>query len=385
MISFNRYFYFLISISVISATYLLAGETETKIGEIVNTEIASGSFPGAVVYIGKGEDTLFYEAFGFAVSTPFKAKMHKNMIFDIASLSKPVATASSIMVLIDQKKIDLDAKVSSYIPAFAQNGKENVKIKHLLSHTSGLPSYMSVAGLMIPDGKSNPEKVFAKICSLKNQYEAGGKCQYSCLGYITLGKIVETVSGMPLDKFAAEKLFKPLGMNDTLYNPPKELEEKIVATTVAKGVVNRGKVHDPLASKMGGVSGNAGVFTTASDLAKYCRMLMNGGCCISDDKRILSESSVKLLTSDIAYGRAYGFDVNSEAHSWIKGDCFGKSVFCHSGYTGTSIVCDPVSKVFIIILTNRVHPTDNGRTKNVRKKIADIICETYSRSTSNDG
>ncbi len=361
----------------ICTAFVCAADLQTKISEIVNGQIADGNIPGAVVYAGQNDKELFFGAFGNMVIVPSVEPMQKDTIFDIASLSKPVSTAVCVLILIDRGKINLDDYASKFIPAFTGDGKEKIQIKHLLSHTSGLPSYTNAEPLMKKYGSPCPDKVIEKICSLKTESAPGEKSCYSCLGYITLGKIVEKVSGQTLDIFAKENIFQPLGMNDTYYNPPSSITSRIAATELKDGNLKRGTVHDPLAELMGGVSGNAGVFTTASDLAIYCRMILNNGK--SNGKQILSEQSISLLTTEKYFGRAFGFDVNSSNHSWIKGKCFGAKTFCHSGYTGTSIVCDPESKKFVIILTNRAHPNDKGSVKQLRIQIADAVCEDVGR------
>jgi len=349
-----------------------ADDLQTQITEIVNGQIADGNIPGAVVYAGQGESELFFGAFGSKIIIPTVEPMQNDTIFDLASLSKPVSTAVCVLILIDRGKINLDDYVSKFIPEFTGGGKEKIQLIHLLSHTSGLPSYTSAEPLEKKYGSPCPIQVFKKICSLKTQSAPGEKYCYSCLGYITLGKIVEKISGQTLDAFAKENIFEPMGMHDTYYNPTAALTNRIAATELKNGKPKRGIVHDPLAELMGGVSGNAGVFSTASDLAIFCRMILNGGK--ANGKQILSEKSVSLLTTEKYFGRAFGFDVNSSNHSWIKGKCFGAKTFCHSGYTGTSIVCDPESKKFVIILTNKVHPNDKGSVKQLRIQIADAVC-----------
>ncbi len=337
---------------------------------VVLEQMAAGNFPGAVVLIGRGRDVVFFEAFGSAVTEPFAAPMSKDTIFDIASLTKPVCTATSIMILADRGLIDIDDHVSRYIPAFGSGGKEGVKVKHLLSHTSGMPPYLDIKSLGFEIGRPQPQKLFDAVCSVRSHAKVDEKPLYICLGYIVLGKIVEAVSGQGLDVFAKQNIFDPIGMADTCFNPDASCRERLAAAENRGGVLTLGAVHDPIASVMGGVSGNAGVFSTAADLAAFCRMLLDGGCV--NGRQILSPKAVKLLTTEAAFGRAYGFDVNSDSHSWIKGECFGRQTFCHSGYTGTSVVCDPESGKLIIILTNRTHPTDTGTVKPLRKQLADI-------------
>ena len=274
------------------------------------------------------------------------------------------------MILRERNQIKLDDYVSKYLPAFACNGKEQVRIEHLLTHTSGLPAYTNAAKLKEQFGSPCPEKVIEKICSLKALSKPGEEFRYSCLGYITLAKIIEAISGENIGDFSKENIFTPLGMKHTSFNPPDSWKQDIAATEVIDGVPLRGVVHDPLARLMAGLSGNAGLFSNAYDLSIYCRMLLNGGKW--HGKRILSHESVKLLTTAQSHGRAYGFDVNS-AYAWVKGSYAPEDTFCHTGYTGTSIVCDPVSKTYVIILTNRVHPKDDGTTKAVRTEVADIV------------
>ncbi|HML74716.1 MAG TPA: serine hydrolase domain-containing protein [Anaerohalosphaeraceae bacterium] len=353
----------------------------SQIDTLVQGEIAQGHFPGAVVLVGQGDKTLYYKAFGNSVSQPFQEPMQQDTVFDIASLSKPVGTATSVLILVEQGKIHLEDEVAKYLPAFACSGKEKVQIKHLLSHTSGLPAYTDAAAISSEFGPVCPDKVLDKICSLKALNEPGATFRYSCLGYITLGRIVEIVSDQPLDAFARDNIFVPLGMTSTRYNPPPLWRERIAAATLQGDVLLRGNVHDPLAALMGGVSGNAGIFSTAQDLAAFCRMLLNDGQ--GNGPRILGSESVTLLTSEQALGRAYGFDVSS-SYAGMKGDYPNPKAFCHSGYTGTSIVCDPDAKVFIIILTNRVHPDDKGSVGSLRKEIATIVGRWVSRQ-ENEG
>ena len=341
-----------------------------EIDHVIEEEIEKGNFPGAVVLVGKQDDILYWEAFGNEVIDPFEEPICRNTIFDQASLTKPIATATSIMILRDRKAIELDDYVGTYLSAFACNGKEDVRIRHLLSHTSGLPAYMNAAALKEQFGSPCPEEVIEKICGLEAISKPGEEFRYSCLGYITLAKIAETVSGKNIADFSGENIFAPLGMKHTGYNPPDSWEKDIAAAQIVDSQLLRGTVHDPLAKLMRGISGNAGLFSNAYDLSIYCRMLLNDG--IWNGTRILSPEAVVMLTTAQAHGRSYGFDVNS-SYSSVKGSYAPEKVFCHTGYTGTSIVCDPVSEAFVIILTNRVHPSDEGTAKSVRSKVADIV------------
>lgn len=346
----------------------------SAIETVVNEEIAKGSFPGAVICAGRKGKIFYLRAYGNEVIEPFTEAANENTMFDMASVTKPVSTATSVMILMDRGKIKLDDKVSVYLPEFAVGGKEEVQIKHLLTHTSGLPAYTNANTLKKEFGGPCPQQVIEKICSFDAQSKPGEKFKYSCLGFITLAKIVEIVSGEPVDVFARENIFEPLGMRHTTFNPPEVLEARIAATQIVEDKLLRGTVHDPLAQLMGGVSGNAGLFSTGFDMSIYCRMLLNGGT--YDGIRILSPGAVKFLTEVQMHGRCYGFD-SSSSYSWIKGQFASEEAFCHSGYTGTSIVCDPDNDVFLIILTNRAHPHDKGASKPVRTKVADIVFSAF--------
>jgi CubicO group peptidase (beta-lactamase class C family) len=344
------------------------------IDRVVEEEFEKNNIPGSVVLIGQKNKVLYFKAFGYEVNEPFQEQMTKNTIFDLASLTKPIATATSILILTDRGKIELGDYAGKYLPAFACNGKEEVRLQHLLTHTSGLPAYTNADSLKDAFGSPCPDKVIDKICDMNAVSKPGEKFRYSCLGYITLAKIVEIVSAENIDDFARKNIYVPLKMKHTSYNPPASREKYIAATQIVDGQLLRGTVHDPLAQLMAGISGNAGLFSTAYDLSIYCQMLLNSGTW--KGKKILSPEAVSMLTTVQSHGRAYGFDVNS-GYSWVKGSYAPENAFCHTGYTGTSIVCDPASKVYVIILTNRAHPQDKGTSKQIRTKIADIVFQAY--------
>ena len=350
-----------------------------EIGPAVEEEIQKGNFPGAVVLVGRGDDILYWEAFGREVNEPFQEPAERNTIFDLASMTKPIATATSIMILTDRGSLGLDDRVGKYLPAFACNGKEEAQIRHLLTHTSGLPAYTNAKALEEEFGNPCPDKVIEKICGFHAASAPGERFRYSCLGYITLAKIVELVSGQNIAEFSKRNIYARLGMKATGYNPPSSRLQEIAATEIVDGQLLRGTVHDPLAQLMAGKSGNAGLFSSACDLSIYCRMLLQKG--VLRRRRILSAESVAMLTTEQSHGRAYGFDVNS-SYAWVKGDHAPDGAFCHTGYTGTSLVCDPSSGLYVIILTNRAHPNDDGATKPIRKKIADIVFSSFHTTPS---
>lgn len=352
----------------------IAPEELGVIDTVVEEEITKGSFPGAVVLVGRADKIVYWRAFGNELTDPCPEAVTKNTIFDMASLTKPIATATSIMILVDKKQIKLTDYAAKYLPAFGCNGKEQVRIEHLLNHTSGLPPYTNANELEEQFASPCPDKVIEKICSMKALSEPGEEFRYSCLGYIILAKVAEAVTGRTVADLATENIFKPLKMSHTAFNPPESWVNDIAATQSSQGRLLRGTVHDPLARLMGGISGNAGLFSTAYDLSIYCRMLLNNGRL--NRVRILSPEAVAMLTTAQTHGRAYGFDAGS-SYSWVKGSYASKEAFCHTGFTGTSIVCDPAKKVYVIILTNRTYPSDKGTSKAVRTKVADIVFGTY--------
>jgi len=360
----------LLWISSCSKPIRMEPERSRQIDNVLQQEIEKGNVPGAVVYVGQDGKTLYCQSFGHQVLQPYSEKMTDDSIFDLASLTKPIATAASILILMDRGKIKPTDPVTKFLPEFTGPDKEKVQIAHLLTHTSGLPAYTTAATIQKEYGSPCPDKVITKICQLKLQSEPGKTFRYSCLGYILLGRIVEIVSTQPLDQFAAQNIFQPLGMKHTTFNPPTAWQNRIAATEIRDGNLLRGTVHDPLAVLMGGVSGNAGLFSSARDLNLFCQMLLQNGRW--NDKQILSPQAVQLLTTEQSHGRAFGFGI-STAYSWIKGKFASDQTFSHSGYTGTSIVCDPTRNLFLILLTNRAHPHDKGSVKPLRTQLANLI------------
>jgi len=342
----------------------------SRIDGVVMEEMQAGHVPGAVVLVGRSNKVLYWKSFGLEVAEPFQEAMQKDSIFDLASLTKPIATAAAVLVLIDRKQLDPNDYVRTYLPAFACGGKEEVRIRHLLTHTSGLPAYTDANNLKTHYGSPCPDRVIEKICSLNALSEPGREFRYSCLGYIVLAEVVRTVAGQNVRDFCHDNIFTPLGMEHTGFNPPAPWQSETAATEIVDGELLRGTVHDPLARLMAGTSGNAGLFSTASDLSIFCRMLLHGGSWKGG--RILSPAAVALLTTAQSHGRACGFDVSS-SYAWVKGPNASPQAFCHTGYTGTSIVCDPATDTYLIILTNRAHPHDKGSSKGIRQRIAEIV------------
>ncbi len=349
-----------------------------RIGDVIREDIAAGKLPGATVVVGRKGTIVYSEAFGNAQLVPEPEPMTINKIFDMASVSKPVATATSVMILVEEGKIRLMDPVNLYIPEFRnytdRDGNEEViRIFHLLTHTSGLPPYTDAPPLREKYGAPCPEQVIQTIAALDRTCPPGTEFHYSCLGFITLAEIVHRVSGQTIDAFTRDRIFIPLGMKSSTYCPPDSWKRWIVSTEVFDGQPLRGFVHDPLAQLMDGKSGNAGLFSSAYDLAIFCQMLLNGGS--YGDVRILSPLTVKAMTTvyePLAFaGRGLGWDVRSDYSSNL-GDIFPVSSFGHTGFTGTSICIDPGTQTFVILLTNRVHMPD-GSVIPLRSKVANIV------------
>jgi CubicO group peptidase (beta-lactamase class C family) len=355
-----------------------------QIDGIVKDSIVRKDFPGAVILVGRKGKTVFRKAYGESQWVPRRRPMDAAMIFDLASITKPVATATSIIILLEQGKLSLEEKVKDYIAEFTpfmdETGKpgEDARIWHLLTHTSGLPPYTPEAkapeieqkfGLSLPT-----DQLVSYIAQLPKTNPPGAEFHYSCLGYITLAHILKKITGQSIAEFSQEHIFKPLKMRHTFYVPPDKYRSLCVPTEVINGQPLIGIVHDPLARLQGGISGNAGLFGTADDLAIFAEMLLNQGQ--YKGVRILSPLAVERMTSvwpKAAFaGRALGWDLDSSL-STNGGDLFGARSFGHTGYTGTSIWIDPETEAYVIFLTNRVHPDDKGSIVAMRSRVANVV------------
>jgi uncharacterized protein YbbC (DUF1343 family)/CubicO group peptidase (beta-lactamase class C family) len=330
------------------------------IDEAVEAEMAKKQLPGAVVLVGRQGKVAWRRAYGSRALEPQTEAMTADTIFDLASLTKVVATATSVMILVERGKVRLGDAVARYIPEFADAGKKTITVEQLLTHRSGL-----IADNAIEDYQQGAQKAFENIWRLAPLSEAGAKFIYSDVNYIVLGELVRRVSGQPLDEFAAENIFRPLGMKDTGFRPAMSLRAR-VAPTEKRGSGEeehwmRGEVHDPRAYLLGGVAGHAGLFSTADDLAVYCQMILNGG--EYGGVRVLSKLGVERMTEARPTGgnaadgnaRGLGWDVMT-GFSANRGDLFPLGSFGHTGFTGTSIWIDPASDTFVVFLSNRVHP-----------------------------
>lgn len=340
----------------------------------INQAIAEKKCPGGVLWL-EHQAQVYHKAYGNRALVPEIEPMTEDTIFDAASLTKVVATTPAMMLLIERGQVKLDEPVQTYIPEFKGDGKEAVTIRELMTHTSGLP----------PDIETKTDwhgrkAAVEKACAEKLRAKPGTVFRYSDINFFLLGEIVQRVSGKPLEEFVANEIYRPLKMVDTGYLPAESLLPRIAPTEVVGGKPWRGVVHDPTARHMGGVAGHAGLFFTASDLARYARMLLNYGTL--DGVRIFKPETVKLMTSvqspeGVPARRGLGWDIDSP-YNGPRGKIFPLGSYGHTGWTGTSIWIDPFSRSFVIFLSNRNHPSESGNVIALRAKLGTLAAEAIS-------
>jgi len=334
---------------------------------VVQRGLESNSMPGAVVLVGYQGKIVFLKAYGDRQLQPEKVAMTVDTVFDMASLTKPVATATSVMQLVEQGKIKLSDPVSQYIPEFAANGKQAVTVYQLLTHQGGL-----IPDNSIKDYRDGPDKAMERIYELKLYYEPGTRFVYTDVGFILLAEIVKRVTGQSVHEYSAENLFQPLGMKETGYLPAIELKKRAATTQQREERWMQGEVHDPRAYALEGVAGHAGLFSTAEDLAIYAQAMLNQGSYAG--VRILKPETIDIMTrgypvEDVV--RGLGWDVLSR-YSSNRGDFFSRRAFGHGGFTGTSLWIDPGQNLFVIFLSNRVHPDGKGSVNSLAGRIGTI-------------
>ena len=357
-------------LSLFIPSYLSAAEINLKklegIKEIVEESIEQKKIPGAVVLVLNQGKIVYKQAFGNKSLYPSTEPMTTDTIFDLASLTKPIATGTSIFKLVEAGKLRLSDKVKLHLPELTEPAWETITLEHLLTHTSGLP-----AGNASSDYKEGITQSIKKINNLKLLAPPGERFTYSDIGFIMLGEIVQRTSGRLLDQFSRDEIFLPLGMKETGYNPSETLKPRIAPTQKEKEIMLRGVVHDPRARLLNGIAGHAGLFSTVDDLALYCAMILN-----ASNSKVLSHASIRTMTQARAVPngwRTFGWDCDT-AFSSNRGELFPKgSTFGHTGFTGTSIWFDPASQTAVIFLSNRVHPEGKGDATPVRNKVATIV------------
>ena len=372
-----------------------SAERLARIDAAVQEALSAGDLPGAVVLVGRGDRVVFRRAYGNRAVLPGRETMTVDTVFDVASLTKPVATATSVMILVERGKVALSDPVVRHIPEFAAGGgeRDKVTVEHLLTHRAGF----------VPDDPldlytGTPEEIFARKYREPLEATPGTRFRYSDVSYEVLGELVRKVAGVPLDEFAEKNVFVPLGMKDAHFRPlagAPFLGERLDLTGAKRPPLARiaptekrddrwlrGEVHDPRAWAVGGVAGHAGLFSTGDDLARYCRMLLAGGRL--GKARVLSPLGVDAMTRPRFYGddslRALGWDV-STAFSRNRGDLFPPGSFGHTGFTGTSLWIDPSSGSWVVFLSNHVHPDGKGDARRLRGVVSTLAAAALEADT----
>ncbi|MFY9790990.1 MAG: serine hydrolase [Candidatus Sulfotelmatobacter sp.] len=347
-----------------------------NVDRVIEQAIHDGSIPGAVLVVGHNGHVIYRKAYGNRALEPRREPMTLDTIFDLASLTKVIATTTAVMQLVEEGKVRLNDPVAKYLPEFAQNGKDDVTVRQLLTHYSGLAPDLD---LKMPwEGKDTAYRMaFAET----PQDPPGSRFSYSDINFIVLGALVERVSGESLDEYCQRHIFLPLKMMHTRFLPPAAWRAKIAPTQYDENEhMLRGVVHDPTARRMGGVAGHAGLFSTADDLAKFAQALLNGG------GGILSPLSVEKMTQpeqppSAPVLRGFGWDIDSPFSS-NRGDLLPIGSYGHTGFTGTSIWIDPTTQTYIILLTNAVHPRGKGNAIALRSEVATAVAAALPLTAS---
>jgi uncharacterized protein YbbC (DUF1343 family)/CubicO group peptidase (beta-lactamase class C family) len=361
-----------------NAPVITRGADFSNIDAIMNAAIAHGTIPGGVVLIGHNGAVVYRKAYGMRSLEPVKEAMTVDTIFDLASLTKCIATATSVMKLVQEGKVRLNEPVAAYLPEFAKNGKSDITVRELLTHFSGLTE-----DLDLKTAWKGRDAAYQMVMDQKPVFPPGSRFLYSDINFVTLGFLVEKVSGMSLDEYAAKNIFAPLEMKDTRFLPPAAWIPRIAPTEYDESHhMLRGTVHDPTARRMGGVAGDAGLFSTADDLAIFAQEMLSGF-------HILTPLTVEKMTTPqqpptSTTLRGLGWDIDSP-YSSARGEIFPVGSFGHTGYTGTSIWIDPVTDSYVILLTNSVHPRGhNLAIVPLRARVATAAAESLGLSVSDD-
>jgi len=370
----------------------MSAERLSRMNAAIEAAIEKKELPGAVVVVGRHGRVVWRKAYGARAVEPHREPMIADTIFDLASLTKIVATSTSILILIEQGKVRLDDPVVQFIPEMKGDGRDAITIEQLLTHMAGFAPDFDLRERWM-----GYEEALKRLYHEPLRNQPGARFVYSDINYIALGEVVHRVSGQTLDEFARKNIFAPLGMRDTGFRPDAKLLSRIAPTEKRRGQMNylgdsdanagvegeqwlRGQVHDPTAFRMGGVAGHAGLFSTGDDLAIFCQMILNGG--VYNGVRILSPMTVATMTrphavSETGAARGLGWDI-ATSFSTNKGDLFPLGSFGHTGFTGTSMWIDPASDTFVIFLSNRVHPDGKGDVGPLRGRVASIVASSIT-------
>ena len=345
------------------------------VDSIVQEAIHAGQIPGAVVLVWHNGQVLYRKAFGYRALEPRRELMTVDTVFDLASLTKVVATTTAVMQLVEKGEVRLNDPVAKYIPEFAQNGKEDITVRELLTHYSGLEP-----DLDLTHPWQGRDTAFSMAFAEKPANPPGSRFVYSDINFITLGALVERVSKVELDKYCAQNIFTPLKMARTRFLPPATWVPKIAPTEYdEQNRMLRGVVHDPSARRMGGVAGQAGLFSTADDLSKFARALIAGSSVLPS---LLVEKMSTPQQPPAAHElRGFGWDIDSP-FSTNRGELLPVGSFGHTGFTGTSLWIDPTTRTYIILLTNAVHPRGKGSAVALRTKLATAVTAALALTPS---
>jgi uncharacterized protein YbbC (DUF1343 family)/CubicO group peptidase (beta-lactamase class C family) len=374
----------------------ISAERLARMDAVIAASIEKKELPGAVVLVARHGKIVWRKAYGARTVEPQREAMTLDTIFDLASLTKVVATTTSIMILIEEGKIRLADPVVQFIPEMKGEGRDAITIEQLMTHVSGFAPDFDLR-----ERWNGYDEAIKRLYREPLRSQPGTRFVYSDINYIALGEVVHRASGMMLDEFARRNIFAPLGMRDTGFRPDAKLRPRIAPTERRRSQMNylgdsgtdaglegeqwlRGQVHDPTSSRMGGVAGHAGLFSTANDLAIFCQMLLNGG--VYNGARILSPMTIATMTrpravAESGAARGLGWDI-ATTFSSDKGDLFPLGSFGHTGFTGTSIWIDPATDSFVIFLSNRVHPDGKGDVGPLRGRVASIVASSITDTTA---
>jgi CubicO group peptidase (beta-lactamase class C family) len=357
----------------------MSAERLEKIDHVIERGIKAGGYPGAAVVVGRRGAAVWEKGFGHLGWNTSDADVTANTIYDLASLTKVVGTTTAVMLLYDEEKIQLDEPVKTYLPEFSGGNKDLVTVRMLLEHRSGLP-----AGRDLWRMHGSTADARRAVIATPLAFKPGRYVEYSDLGADVLGFMVERVSGQPLDAFLEQRVFKPLGMTETMFRPSPLIRDQIAPTELnpPRGYPLRGEVHDENAYALGGVAGHAGIFSTAADLSVFAQMMLNGG--EYQGTRLIKQSTVALFTknTDSKGTRALGWDTCG--HQGSCGKYLNSNAYGHTGFTGTSLWIDPDRDMFVILLTNRVHAPRAKRPSTVIGDVRADLSDAAALAVTDD-
>lgn len=360
-----------------------------ELDRAVRAGISGGVYPGAVVVVGTADTILLARGFGhFTWSAASPVPDPAATLYDLASLTKVVATTPAVMLLVDQGRLDLARPVQHYLPEFTGSGKEAVTVSDLLAHTSGLRAFLRLDTLA---GSARDARQIVLQEPLR--WPAGKRIEYSDLNAMLLGWIVERVSGLPLDQFIARELYIPLGFTEARFNPARSLRPRIAPVGLWRGHAIAGEIHDQNAARLNGVSGHAGLYATGLEVGQYAQLILRGGLA-RDGRRLVRAETVQRFIRGENDHRALGWELRDTATADNAGSLMGAHAFGHTGYTGTSVWIDPDRRLFVVLLTNRVYAPRNNRSISALKRIrgevadaafrlADQVCGTVVAAAAN--